>query len=457
MFYLMYKKYLLIFSFIITTVSCGFDDNSTYFVGKILKKTNDKISILKDQVVLNEAVISNDGDFTMVIDSVQDGLYNFKHLPEFQYILLEKKDSLVLRLNAVDFDESLVFTGKGSSKNNYLIDIFLNNENEQSFINSKLRKKPNEFSKIIDSLIQIKMLKFDNFKKLKRSNSTSNQILYNAIKLPLYSKKEAYISNVKNKNNLNEISQDFYEYRKDVDFNMEILSNFKPYLDYLILRINNESYTNIKDYSRSQLKYNLDRINFVNDNISNPTIKSKILRYMAFEFLLQEDNLTEIDTFLNEFTKVSLDKNVNLQIKQLYSDISSLQIEKKIPKIELIDNINNKVVSSNLVSDKPIIYVFWSYDQNSHQISLFDRIFDFLKNNYNYNFYCININSDKKKWKETLKYIEKNKNMKHFKTTNFEVMSKKMVLNNLNKIIVTSNKGRIITISDITKLNSLKD
>ena len=457
MFYLMYKKYLLIFSFIITTVSCDFDDNSTYFVGKILKKTNDKISILKDQVVLNEVVISNDGDFTMVIDSVQDGLYNFKHLPEFQYILLEKKDSLVLRLNAVDFDESLVFTGKGSSKNNYLIDIFLNNENEQNFINSKLRKKPNEFSKIIDSLIQIKMLKFDNFKKLKRSNSTSNQILYNAIKLPLYSKKEAYISNVKNKNNLNEISQDFYEYRKDVDFNMEILSNFKPYLDYLILRINNESYTNIKDYSRSQLKYNLDRINFVNDNISNPTIKSKILRYMAFEFLLQEDNLTEIDTFLNEFTKVSLDKNVNLQIKQLYSDISSLQIEKKIPKIELIDNINNKVVSSNLVSDKPIIYVFWSYDQNSHQISLFDRIFDFLKNNYNYNFYCININSDKKKWKETLKYIEKNKNMKHFKTTNFEVMSKKMVLNNLNKIIVTSNKGRIITISDITKLNSLKD
>lgn len=453
----MYKKFLLIFSFILTTISCGFDDNSTYFVGKILKKTNDKISVLKDQVVLNEAVISNDGDFTMAIDSVQDGLYNFKHLPEFQYILLEKKDSLVLRLNAVDFDESLVFTGKGSSKNNYLIDIFLNNENDQSFINSKLRKKPNEFSKIIDSLIQIKMLKFDNFKKLKRSNSTSNQILYNAIKLPLYSKKEAYISNLKNKNNLNEISQGFYEYRKDVDFNMEILSNFKPYLDYLILRTNNESYTNIKDYSRSQLKYNLDRINFVNDNISNPTIKSKILRYMAFEFLLQEDNLTEIDTFLNEFTKVSLDKNVNLQIKQLYSDISSLQIEKKIPKIELIDNINNNVVSSDLVSDKPIIYVFWSYDQNSHQISLFNRIFDFLKNNYDYNFYCININSDKKKWKETLKYIEKNKNMKHFKTTNFEIMSKKMVLNNLNKIIVTSNKGRIITISDITKLNSLKD
>ena len=295
----MYKKIFLIYSFIFTIISCSSSNNSTYFVGKILKKTNDKISILKDQTVLNEAVISKNGDFTMVLDSIQDGLYNFKHLPEFQYIILEKKDSLVLRLNALDFDESLVFTGKGSSKNNYLIDIFLNNENEQSFINSKLRKTPKEFSKIIDSLIDIKMLKFDNFKKLKRSNSISNLILKNAIKLPLYSKKEAYISTQNNKNNLNEIYQDFYDYRKDVDFNMEVLSNFKPYLDYLILRINNESYINIKDYSSSKLKYNLDRINFVNKKISNLTVKSKILRYMAFEFLLKEDNLTEIDSFLN--------------------------------------------------------------------------------------------------------------------------------------------------------------
>ena len=453
----MYKKIFFIYSFIFTIISCSSSNNSTYFVGKILKKTNDKISILKDQTVLNEAVISKNGDFTMVLDSIQDGLYNFKHLPEFQYIILEKKDSLVLRLNALDFDESLVFTGKGSSKNNYLIDVFLNNENEQSFINSKLRKTPKEFSKIIDSLIDIKMLKFNNFKKLKRSNSISNLILKNAIKLPLYSKKEAYISTQNNKNNLNEIYQDFYDYRKDVDFNMEVLSNFKPYLDYLILRINNESYINIKDYSSSKLKYNLDRINFVNKKISNLTVKSKILRYMAFEFLLKEDNLTEIDSFLNEFTKVSLDKNINLQIKQLYIDITSLQKEKKIPEIELINNINNKVLSSDLASDKPIVYVFWSYDQNSHQISLFNRIFEFLKHNNNYNFYCININSDKKKWKETLKYIENNKNIKHFKTANFEVMSKKMVLNNLNKMIVTSNIGRIIAISDVTKLNSLKN
>jgi hypothetical protein len=178
---------------------------------------------------------------------------------------------------------------------------------------------------------------------------------------------------------------------------------------------------------------------------------------MAFEFLLKEDNLTEIDSFLNEFTKVSLDKNINLQIKQLYIDITSLQKEKKIPEIELINNINNKVLSSDLASDKPIVYVFWSYDQNSHQISLFNRIFEFLKHNNNYNFYCVNINSDKKKWKETLKYIENNKNIKHFKTANFEVMSKKMVLNNLNKMIVTSNIGRIIAISDVTKLNSLKN
>ena len=69
----MYKKIFFIYSFIFTIISCSSSNNSTYFVGKILKKTNDKISILKDKTVLNEAVISKNGDFTMVLDSIQIG------------------------------------------------------------------------------------------------------------------------------------------------------------------------------------------------------------------------------------------------------------------------------------------------------------------------------------------------------------------------------------------------
>ena len=195
----MKKKNLICLMFILLS-SCNFNNNKvSYFTGKIIKKTTDKISILKDEYILNETLISNDGVFFMSLDSIKDGLYNFKHLPEFQYVLFENGDSLVLRLNALDFDESLVFNGKGSSKNNFLIDIFLSHENEENYLNSKFRENPYNFKNIIDSLLNIKQLQFEDFKKLKKSNKTSELIIEHAIKLPLYLKLEAYLSGLKTK------------------------------------------------------------------------------------------------------------------------------------------------------------------------------------------------------------------------------------------------------------------
>ena len=40
----------------------------------------------------------------------------------------------MLRLNTFDFDESLVYTGKGAKENNFLMDIYLLNEEEDEKI-----------------------------------------------------------------------------------------------------------------------------------------------------------------------------------------------------------------------------------------------------------------------------------------------------------------------------------
>ena len=50
-----------------------------------------------------------------------------------------------------------------------------------------------------------------------------------------------------------------------------------------------------------------------------------------------------------------------------------------------------------------------------------------------FNFYSININDDNTQWIQYLENINKNKNITHFRSTDFNKMSKKMVLNNLNK------------------------
>lgn len=449
------KNNFVIFLIFILILSCNKADYEvTYFGGKIIKKTNDKISLLKDENILNESLISNNGVFFMSIDSITGGLYNFKHVPEFQYLIFETADSLILRLNAVDFDESLVFTGKGSSKNNYLIDVFLNHENEESFLNSKLRNSPDVFKNTIDSLLTIKKLKFQKFQKLKKSNKTSNLIIEYAIKLPLYSKLETYISGLEQINKLDVISKEYYNFRDDVSLNINELSNFKPYLDYIILRTNNIPKTIFNSYSNLDLQFNLDRIKFVDTSITDSIIKSKVLRYIAFEYLLKENILIDVDTFLNTFLKISVDQNTNLEIQQLHSNIISLQKGKYLPIIKLTDVNDDIGPANNFQSDKPMIYVFWSYELNSHQISLYNKIFEFINRNTKYNFHCININSNKKKWKESLKNIKKSKHLIHFISNDFNKMSKKMILNNLNKIIITDKKGKITSISSINKLNN---
>ena len=118
---------LIIFLFI----SCRNENHPIFFGGKILNKSADKIILNKDDDILNESSIDENGFFQMKLDSISPGLYNFFLQPEFQYLILEKNDSIYIRLNSLDFDESLVFMGNGASKKNFLMDIFLNFEKNE--------------------------------------------------------------------------------------------------------------------------------------------------------------------------------------------------------------------------------------------------------------------------------------------------------------------------------------
>jgi len=444
------KKIFL--TFIILFISCS-NKEETYIGGKILKKNNNEISVQKGENLIKKININEQGLFSSKLDSIEDGLYNFFHLPEFQYLIFEKGDSLVLRLNVLDFDESLVFTGKGSAKNNYLIDIFLKHEQEENFIKSKNKLKEKEFKKLLDSLLNNKINNYKKFLKNNKITRTSKLILENAIKLPIYSSFETYISNLESPLK----SNDIYDFRNDIDLNIESLSHFKPYLDYIISRTFNESNQLKKNTIFSKLNYNLKRIDFVKNNIYEPVIRSKILRYIAYEYLLEESSLIKIDTFLNKFLATSKNNITNKEINQLYVNIISLQTGNIIPEINLTARNGSLKKNTDLSNKNSVIFVFWSYEQNSHQIGLFNRINRILDNEINYDFHAININVDNEKWISVLNKYKNRAHFSHFRSVNFENMSKKMVLNNLNKAIITNEKGeitKILTINDLeTYLN----
>ena len=85
-------------------IGCN-NQNKTFISGKIIKPTNNEILILKDEKIIKKITINNQGTFSSSFEDLNNGLYNFIHLPEFQYLIINKGDSLVFRLNSLDFDE----------------------------------------------------------------------------------------------------------------------------------------------------------------------------------------------------------------------------------------------------------------------------------------------------------------------------------------------------------------
>ena len=105
--------------------------NATYFGGQIVNPGENFITLSKDDIVIDTIYLDKENNFLTQINIEEEGLYSFKHSLEYQYVYIQPRDSILIRLNNWDFDESLVFSGRGSEKNNFLISLYLQNEEEQ--------------------------------------------------------------------------------------------------------------------------------------------------------------------------------------------------------------------------------------------------------------------------------------------------------------------------------------
>ena len=309
----MYLRILLI---LLLFFSCK-SDNTTVFSGKILNNTSDSISIYKDNNMIYESVVDVDGLFNITIDTITSGLYTFYHEPEFQYIIIDENDNLQIRLNTLDFDESLVYTGKGSSKNNFLMDVFLRSENDELEINSKLDLAFDTFKNLVDSLYNKQMNSFKLFKENNILSNSSKEIINTAILYPYISKFHSYII----RNNIEEeIQKDlFINYQNEISYDLDALAYFKPYIDFLYLHI----YNNVKikkDYENS-LDFNIQRLLYTDKIIKSKLVKSRVLRFHAFGFILQRQDDIINKTFLKAFFEISKDKKVNEEINNLYNEL----------------------------------------------------------------------------------------------------------------------------------------
>lgn len=121
----------LLFLFLLIQFNVVFSQNQINFSAEIANRNGD-ILYIKDSLnkTIKEIKVNKNGIFEASFE-VKEGLYLFDDTHEFTILFLKNGFDLKMKMDASNFDESIVFYGKGSKENNYLARKTLTDEEYQ--------------------------------------------------------------------------------------------------------------------------------------------------------------------------------------------------------------------------------------------------------------------------------------------------------------------------------------
>lgn len=425
---------------------------TAYLGGEIINPNTDYVVLYTANAIIDTVKLDERNRFLYKIDSLHPGIYFFKHKPENQVIILEPNDSIIFRLNTMDFDESLVFTGKGSKKNNYLVNLFLENEKNNRKLLSFCELSPKQFEQKTDSIRQEQLSKLNDFTSRAETSDLFNKIATAKINYNYYANKEiypfAYYGDREIKN-LKTLPEGFYDYRKDVDYNDESLRSFFQYYRFLETHFNNmalETYfEHTKDsvFNKESLHFNLDKLALIDSLVTNKTIKNDLLKYTAKTFIYNSKNNDETKAVYEDFETRSTCKEDKKTIERLTQAVMKLETGSKLPKVTVLNSNNTKLDLTSVI-DKPTVIYFWSFNIKSHFKNSHRKILELKAKYPNMDFIAINVNNDpKSNWKRSLKqYHFPIKNEYQF--VNPEDAIRDLVISKLQKVIVLDKHANIV-------------
>ena len=371
------KLYYYIAFILVGLTGCKKDapsENYAYLGGEIINPNTNFVVIYKSDAVLDTVKLDSNNRFIYKINHLKTGLHTFRHGEEIQVVLLEPKDSIIFRLNTFDFDESLVFTGEGDEKNNYLINDFLQNEIDEKHIFRFCQLDPMGYETRIDSLRQIKIDRLKKFQNKYNPSDLFNKIAKASIDYSYYSSKEIYpfVHYGEHKRDiLNALPKDFYDFRKDVDYNDDFHKDYFNYNSFLKSTFNNMAlkehlnHTETDEFSMKSLCYNLDRMAMVDKTISNQSIKNNLLNHYTFNYLARSNDPEGNKAILKSFMDKSTSDKDKKMVASVVSSLSSLKPGDDFPNVKLLDFKNNEVVVSSFLK-RPTVLYFWSHAFYDH-------------------------------------------------------------------------------------------
>lgn len=445
------KFYLLLILTLSLFSSCKKADSNdgytAYFGGEVVNPTSSYVLFCKGNKILDTIQLKKDNTFFIKFDSLTPGLYSFKHEPEYQYIYFDKNDSIKVHVDTKDFDNSVIFCGRGDEKNNFLIEMYLRNEIDKDKMFEVFDYNVNKFNSYIDKNNKSNE-KFYNSKKEEIKWNDDFDIYASAlVKFPYYTKKEIYpiIHKMRTGNDIiNKLPIDYYSFRNEINFNDESLTDFSPfimYLDHMLNNVGSINYHNHFTDADLAMKTSINKLNIADTLIKNVKVKNIVLNNIALKYLLEDQNMLNNNQFLDTYYKFSTDRSQKNEIIKIGNAIQLLKPNFELPNVNFIDSTGKKVSSDDLITKNTVFY-FWSEKLSSHLTAAHKKTEELRKKYPNYNFIAINLNDSNEDWLATLsKY--KFDNSKEFKCTNFEDIKSKWAITKIHRTIIVDGEKKI--------------
>ena len=430
-----------------------------FFAGEIVNPTGDKVVLYKGDKVIDSAALDKNNRFSFQFDSIPEGLYHFDHAPELQYVYLANGDSLVIRLNTMDFDESLVFSGSGSDVNNFLLELFLANEEEDSKIAAWYELEASEFLEKIDALQDEKIETL--MELISEGNLSQNQrnlakasIVYN---YNTYKEQYPFRHGRHSEHGVFEkLPDEFYQYRKSVEYGNEHLTYLRPYYEFMVNHIQNLSFMGCKEECKmkenvvqNQLHFNEHKLLLIDSLVSEKELKDNLYRYVAFNYLLKAHDFSENNKqFITKFHELSNNNRHLQEIDELYEGIENLQPQKSIPNIYVTNFSGDSISLREIAKEGKTVFYFWSGVDKKHFNNIKRRVFELTLKNPEYKYVGINMKTNEATWKGMLEESRLNKDLQ-YKANDFSELTKSLIIFPENKCVITKDALIVDAFSNI--------
>ncbi|SFD05600.1 TlpA family protein disulfide reductase [Algibacter pectinivorans] len=451
------KFYFTILFISVTLFSCKKNNeepalNIAYLGGEIINPNTNYIVLSKDETILDTVYLDGKNRFLYKIDNLNKGIYTFRHGGEYQLVLLEPEDSLLFRLNTLDFDESLVYSGKGDDKNNYFINEYIENEKEEKYIIKICQLNGEDFQKKADSLKDFKAERLNRFVEKNDPSDLFLKIAHANIDYKYYLSKEVYPFVHVGENKaalLKSLPKNFYNYRKEINYNDSFLTNHHGYNKFLRYNLSNLSLKTHDDHEKNacfdkkSLCFNLDRLKLIDSLIINPEVKDDLLYHFTIGYLAKSKNIEYNKELLKTYLSISKSEKGKERMLRFTSSVNNLKNGDKLPNIKIF-GYDDSEYRLNAKVYAPTVLCFWSFKYFDHFKESHYKIKELKVKYPEINFISINMDG---------KNIEKSKNLlkgngfyspNEYLFKNPEVASNVLAIYPMTKTILVDKNNKIV-------------